>query len=203
MAINGQRHSLWRAVDHVGEVLEAVVPTRRNKPTAREFPRKLMRRYGHAEEIVTDRFTSDRTALRDLGATDKQQTRRWLNNRVENSHLPLRQRKRHVTLPVDAKSPEVRRRPLLRLEPLQPGTIPQQPRELQRDPYRRTCRVARIWRGIRDRGTVLAETGLHSPDSTRSGVCNKRIAAARTVRSKRSQSAHDLILDWFEGAAIA
>ena len=92
--INGKRHYLWRAVDHEGEVLEAVVTKRRNKRAALKFLRKLMRRYGQAEEIVTDRFASYRAALQELGASDKQQTGRWLNNRVENSHLPLRRRER-------------------------------------------------------------------------------------------------------------
>ena len=53
-----------------------------------------MRRHGQAEEIVTDRFASYRAALKEFGASDKQQTGRWLNNRVENSHLPLRRRER-------------------------------------------------------------------------------------------------------------
>ena len=88
--INGERHYLWRAVDHEGEVLESVVTKRRNKHAALKFLRKLMKRYGHAEEIVTDRFPSYRAALRDLGAESQQVTGRWLNNRVENSHLPFR-----------------------------------------------------------------------------------------------------------------
>lgn len=45
-------------------------------------------------QIVTDRFASYRAALRDLGASDLQTTGQWLNNRVENSHLPLRRRER-------------------------------------------------------------------------------------------------------------
>ena len=53
-----------------------------------------MRRYGPPEQIVTDRFPSYRAALRDLGASGLQSTGRWLNNRVENSHLPLRRRER-------------------------------------------------------------------------------------------------------------
>ena len=53
-----------------------------------------MRRYGQPETIVTDRLPSYRAALRELGATDLQATGRWLNNRVENSHLPLRRRER-------------------------------------------------------------------------------------------------------------
>ena len=92
--INGERHYLWRAVDHEGEVLEAVVTKRRNKKAALKFLRKLMRRYGQPETIVTDRLPAYRAALRDLGATDLQSVGRWLNNRAENSHLPLRRRER-------------------------------------------------------------------------------------------------------------
>ncbi|WP_170609055.1 DDE-type integrase/transposase/recombinase, partial [Ruegeria arenilitoris] len=75
-------------------VLEAVVTKRRNKAAALKFVRKLMKRHGKAEEVVTDRFASYKAALRELGALDKQTTGRWLNNRVENSHLPLRRRER-------------------------------------------------------------------------------------------------------------
>ncbi len=82
MKVNGKRHYLWRAVDHEGEVLEAVVTKRRNKQAALKFLKKLMKRHGKAEKIVTDRFASYRAALRELGATEKQQTGRWLDNRV-------------------------------------------------------------------------------------------------------------------------
>ncbi len=92
--VNGKRHYLWRAVDHEGEVLEAVVTKRRNKAAALKFLKKLMKRHGCAEEIVTDRFASYKAALREMGALEKQQTGRWLNNRVENSHLPFRRRER-------------------------------------------------------------------------------------------------------------
>ncbi|WP_109311217.1 IS6 family transposase [Ruegeria sp. AU67] len=92
--VNGKRHYLWRAVDHEGEVLEAVVTKRRNKAAALKFLKKLMRRYGKAETVVTYRFASYRAALSELGATEKQRTGRWLNNRVENSHLPFRRRER-------------------------------------------------------------------------------------------------------------
>ncbi|WP_209509912.1 IS6 family transposase, partial [Ruegeria sp. HKCCE4150] len=92
--VNGKRHYLWRAVDHEGEVLEAVVTKRRNKAAALKFLKKLMKRHGCAEEIVTDRFASYKAALREMGALEKQRTGRWLNNRVENSHLPFRRRER-------------------------------------------------------------------------------------------------------------
>ncbi len=92
--VNGKRHYLWRAIDHEGEVLEAVVTKRRNKAAALKFLKKLMKRHGCAEEIVTDRFASYKAALREMGALEKQRTGRWLNNRVENSHLPFRRRER-------------------------------------------------------------------------------------------------------------
>ncbi|MEM6357611.1 MAG: IS6 family transposase [Pseudomonadota bacterium] len=92
--INGERHYLWRAVDHEGEVLEAVVTKRRNRKAALKFLRKAMRRYGRPEDIVTDQLASYHAALKDLGANHLQKTRRWLNNRAENSHLPLRRRER-------------------------------------------------------------------------------------------------------------
>ena len=92
--INGERRYLWRAVDHEGEVLEAVVTKRRNKSAALKLLRKLMKRYGRAKAIVTDRLPSYGAALKALGAEDLQATGRWLNNRVENSHLLFRRRER-------------------------------------------------------------------------------------------------------------
>jgi len=92
--INGERHYLWRAVDHEGEVLKAVVAKRRGKCAAQKFLRKLMRRYGQADQIVTDRLPSYRAARKELGAAERQETGRWLNNRAENSHVPLRRRER-------------------------------------------------------------------------------------------------------------
>ena len=94
MKINGERHYLWRAVDHEGEVLESVVTKRRNRNAALKMLRKLMRRFGQPEVLVTDRFPSYKAALRDLGCPDLQACGRWLNNRVENSHLPFRRRER-------------------------------------------------------------------------------------------------------------
>jgi len=92
--INGERHYLWRAVDHEGEVLEAFVTKKRDRKAALKFLRKLMKRYGRPKAIVTDRLRSYGAALRDLGGSDLQVTGRWLNNRAENSHLPFRRRER-------------------------------------------------------------------------------------------------------------
>lgn len=92
--INGERHYLWRAVDHEGEVLESFVTKTRDRKTALKFLKKSLKRHGSADAIVTDRLRSYGAALRQLGISDRQQTGRWLNNRVENSHLPFRRRER-------------------------------------------------------------------------------------------------------------
>ena len=44
--INGERHYLWRAVDHEGEVLESFVTKTRNKKAALKFLKKTMRKHG-------------------------------------------------------------------------------------------------------------------------------------------------------------
>ena len=92
--INGQRHYLWRAVDHEGEVLESFVTKTRDKKAALKFLKKTMRRHGRAESIVTDRLRSYGAALKEIGAEGRQETGRWANNRAENSLLPFRRRER-------------------------------------------------------------------------------------------------------------
>ena len=79
---------------NVEDLLEAVVTKRRNKSAALKLLRKLMKRYGPPQKLVTDRLPSYQAALRELGGTDLQVTGRWLNNRIENSHLPFRRRER-------------------------------------------------------------------------------------------------------------
>ncbi len=92
--INGQQHDLWRAVDHEGEVLESFVTKRRDTSAALKFLKKTLKRHGRADAFVTDLLRSYRAALRDIGAVDRQQTGRSLNNRAENSHQPFRRKER-------------------------------------------------------------------------------------------------------------
>ena len=92
--INGERHYLWRAVDHEGEVLESFVTKKRDKAAALAFLKKALKRHGRAEVIVTDGMRSYPAAMRELGNLDRREMGRWLNNRAENSHLPFRRRER-------------------------------------------------------------------------------------------------------------
>jgi putative transposase len=92
--INGERHYLWRAVDHEGEVLESFVTKTRDRKAALKFLKKSMKKIGQADVFVTDKLRSYGAALRDLGMVDRQEIGRWVNNRAENSHLPFRRRER-------------------------------------------------------------------------------------------------------------
>ena len=94
--INGERHYLWRAVDHEGEVLEAFVTKRRGRLAALKFLKRTMKRYGRPSSIVTDRLPSYRAAMKKLGNPGRQDCGRWLDNRAENSHLPRNLNRRQI-----------------------------------------------------------------------------------------------------------
>jgi putative transposase len=85
---------LWRAVDHEGEVLESYVTKTRDKAAALTFMKKALKRHGSPEAITTDGLRSYKAAMNELGNAQKQEIGRWANNRVENSHLPVRRRER-------------------------------------------------------------------------------------------------------------
>jgi putative transposase len=81
-------------VDHEGEVLESYVTKTRDKVAALGFLKKALKRHGSPAAITTDGLRSYCAAMNELGNAGKQETARWANNRVENSHLPFRRRER-------------------------------------------------------------------------------------------------------------
>jgi len=92
--VNGKLCYLWRAVDHEGEVLEAVATAKRDKAAALKLLKRIMKKYGHPREIVTDGLRAYSAAMREVGNADRQELGRGLNNRAENSHQPFRRRER-------------------------------------------------------------------------------------------------------------
>jgi putative transposase len=92
--ISGERHDLWRAVDHEGEVPESFVTKARDRTAALKFLRKTPKRHGRADRFVTDRLRSCGGALTEVGAADRQEAGRWDNIRSENSHLAFRRGER-------------------------------------------------------------------------------------------------------------
>jgi putative transposase len=95
VTINGKKHSLWRAVDQHGAVLDVLVQSRRDRHAARRLMRKLLRKHGRAPRVlVTDRLRSYAAANRDLGNNVEHRQHKGLNNRAENSHQPTRVREK-------------------------------------------------------------------------------------------------------------
>ena len=84
-------------MDSEGEVLDILVQPRRDRKAALKLMRKLLKRQGLTPTvIVTDKLGSYSSALRELGVAQRHDTGRWKNNRAENSHQPLQQRKRRM-----------------------------------------------------------------------------------------------------------
>ena len=94
--INGERHYLWRAVDHEGEVLESYVSKRRDCKDTLKFMRKLMERNDQPRIIVTDKLCCHLAAMIIIGNADWQKAGRWINSRAENSYLPSRRREKSM-----------------------------------------------------------------------------------------------------------
>ena len=180
MKINGTRHYLRRAVDHEGEVLESFVTKTRDKKAALKFLKKAMKKHGRCEQYVTDKLRSYGAALKDLGVSDRQETGRWLNNRGEELAPAIAATgASDAAVSAHANFAEVRLRPRLRRQPLQRRPQPLQPTPFQAQPRRRSRRVARSLYGIRDRVTVLAETGSSSSGSTQTDVSVRESVSCR------------------------
>ena len=72
--IDGERHHLWWAVDHEGEVLESFVTKTRDKTATLQLLEKTLKWHSRSNGIVSDRRRSYRAALRELGINDKRGT---------------------------------------------------------------------------------------------------------------------------------
>lgn len=95
VVIRGRRHCLWRAVDNEDEVLEFLVPSKRNAKAALKLMRKLRKKHGLSPvRIVTDKLRSYHVAFRTLRLAAEPIDNKRANNRAENSHQPVRRRER-------------------------------------------------------------------------------------------------------------
>jgi putative transposase len=91
--MNGERHSLWRAVDQDDNVLDMLVQRRRNKQAAKKFFRTLLKGLTYVPRvIITDKLKSYGAAKCERLPGVEHRQSRYLNNRCENSHRPTRQR---------------------------------------------------------------------------------------------------------------
>src|SRR5258708_347997 len=98
LKIHGERHSLWRAVDQDGNVLDIRVakPTRTAK-AAKRFFRKLLKGLQYVPRvIITDKLKSYAAAKREILPGVEHRQHKGLNNRAENSHQPTRLREKKM-----------------------------------------------------------------------------------------------------------
>jgi putative transposase len=93
--VHNRSYSCWRW--HLDEVFVRIngkphYLKRRDRKAALKFLKRAMKRYGRPYKIVTDRLPSYGAAMKVIGNRRRQECRRWLNNRAENSHQPFRRR---------------------------------------------------------------------------------------------------------------
>ncbi len=90
VTLDSVQHHLWRAGDHEGEVLEALVSKTRDGTAALTVLRKPPKRQGRREELATDKLRSCAAALTGLCIRDQRVTESREYDRAEHSHQPFR-----------------------------------------------------------------------------------------------------------------
>ena len=95
IAIGGRKRWLWRAVDQDGYILDEIVQTRRDTEAAKRLLMRLLEKQGcPPRRTITDKLGSYAAARRQIMPAIEHRSHKGLNNRAENSHLPLRRRER-------------------------------------------------------------------------------------------------------------
>ncbi|MBS7455322.1 IS6 family transposase, partial [Microvirga sp. 3-52] len=95
VTVGGKKHWLWRAVDQDGYVLDEIVQIRRNTKAAKRLLKRLLKKQGcPPRRLITDKLGSYAAARRQIMPAVEHRSHKGLNNRAENSHLPLRRRER-------------------------------------------------------------------------------------------------------------
>lgn len=92
--VNGEWHSLYRAVDRDGNLIDVRLSRRRDKAAANAFFRKT----GETTSVGSDRVITDGhipypDAIKtELGSHVKHRTNQYLTNRIERDHRDVKQR---------------------------------------------------------------------------------------------------------------
>jgi putative transposase len=83
------------AVDQDGYVLDEIVQVHRNTKAAKRLLTRLLRKQGaRPKRIVTGKLGSYGAAKREAMPGVEHRSHKGLNNRAENSHVPIRKRER-------------------------------------------------------------------------------------------------------------
>jgi putative transposase len=95
ISIHGEKRYLWRAVDQDGYVLDEIVQIHRNTKAARRLLTRLLRKQKRPpKRIITDKLGSYAAARHLVMPNVEHCSHKGLNNRAENSHVPIRKRER-------------------------------------------------------------------------------------------------------------
>jgi putative transposase len=95
VTIAGKRYWLWRAVDQDGYILDEIVQSRRDTKAAKRLLRRLLKKQGcPPRRMITDKLAYYAAAHHQIMPKTEHRSHKGLNNRAENSHLPLRRRER-------------------------------------------------------------------------------------------------------------
>lgn len=93
VTIAGKTHWLWRAVNQDGYVLDEIVQRRCNTKAAKRLLKRLLKGCP-PRRLITNKLGSYAAAKRQIMPAVEHRSHKGLNNRAENSHLPLRRRER-------------------------------------------------------------------------------------------------------------
>ncbi|WP_323123304.1 IS6 family transposase [Burkholderia alba] len=101
VSLRGEPYLLWRAVDEHGAELDVLLQKRRDKVAAKRFLLRVLRACPAPRMIVTDQLRSYPASKADIPELARVKhvfvkTAARVNNRVENSHQPTRERERRM-----------------------------------------------------------------------------------------------------------
>ena len=141
MKVNGRLCYLWRAVDHEGEVLEAVVTAKRDKAAALKLLKRIMTKYGQPRKIVTDGLRAYSAAMKAIGNLSQGGRSRSQQSRGEFAPAVSTTRARHAAFskPEDTAKIQLSSRP--DPQPFQSGAPSRHPSRLQAQTL---CRIGRV-----------------------------------------------------------
>lgn len=95
--IKGDIFWLWRLIDSEGEEIDILLQKRRNAKSAIRFLKRSLKKLGISPRVmVTDKLRSYRKVHRVLLKSSEHRTHKRLNNRIENSHQPTREKERQM-----------------------------------------------------------------------------------------------------------
>jgi putative transposase len=130
--VNGQRQYLWRAVDQDGNVLDILVPSRRNTKAATRFVAKLMKKQWQVPRVgVTDKLRSGAPGPDALDRAPPVPVSQQPRGELTPTHPPARTS--HERLPLPGSSPAV---PGLLQPDITPLPAPPPPAVRHRVPHR-------------------------------------------------------------------